>query len=156
MKSLTPGQAAQRVGASKSTIQRAIKSGRLSASKEDGSDTWRIDLSELFRVFDPVPKASAKISDQAEIGAHSSSSKALTTLAKDTEGALKDAEIDKLKVLLDAEKERTAELRAERDRWAAQAERLMLAHVPQKGDTAPSAKNSHPGLMARLAAAFRG
>ena len=52
---LTLGEAAKQVTASKSTLLRAIKSGRLSATKARGSDAWAIDPAELFRVFDPVP-----------------------------------------------------------------------------------------------------
>ena len=50
MQNLTLGQAAKLTGKSKSTISRAIKTGRLSASKEGG--TFKIAVSELTRVFD--------------------------------------------------------------------------------------------------------
>lgn len=46
---ITVGQAAKETGKSKSTISRAIKSGRLSAAK-DGTG-FLIDPSELFRVY---------------------------------------------------------------------------------------------------------
>ena len=46
---LTLGQAALETGKPKSTISRAIKSGRLSASK--AGNKYEIDTSELFRVF---------------------------------------------------------------------------------------------------------
>lgn len=50
MAELSLSQAAKQAGKSKSTIGRAIESGRLSARKnQDG--TFRIDPSELFRVF---------------------------------------------------------------------------------------------------------
>ena len=49
---LTLNQAAKEVGKAKSTLSKAIKSGKLSAAlQEDGS--YRIDASELFRVFPP-------------------------------------------------------------------------------------------------------
>ena len=52
----TLGQAAKATGKSKPTIQRAIKSGAISASKaEDGS--YVIDPAELHRVFPPVTSA---------------------------------------------------------------------------------------------------
>lgn len=51
--SYTLGQAAKATGKSKPTIQRAIKNGAISASKEiDGS--YVIDPAELHRVFEPV------------------------------------------------------------------------------------------------------
>ena len=48
-------EAADQVGKDKMTISRAISKGKLSAVKEDNQ--WKIEPSELFRVFDPAPKA---------------------------------------------------------------------------------------------------
>ena len=47
-------EAAAQVGKDKMTISRAITKGRLSAVKQDNQ--WRIEPSELFRVFEPAPK----------------------------------------------------------------------------------------------------
>jgi hypothetical protein len=47
------GTAAIATGKSKTTIHRAIKSGKLSAFKNDDG-TFEIDPAELHRVFDPV------------------------------------------------------------------------------------------------------
>lgn len=49
MKRLTIGEAAKLTGKSKSTISRAIKSGRISASTDKSG--FQIDVSELTRVF---------------------------------------------------------------------------------------------------------
>ena len=46
----TAGQAAQATGKNIATITRAIKSGKISA-KKDESGAWRIDASELHRMF---------------------------------------------------------------------------------------------------------
>lgn len=51
----TLGQAAKATGKSKSTILKAIKSGRISGRKSDIGD-WEIDPSELHRVYEPVPE----------------------------------------------------------------------------------------------------
>jgi hypothetical protein len=49
----TLGTAAQATGNGKTTIHTAIKTGKLSATRnENGS--YEIDASELFRVYDPV------------------------------------------------------------------------------------------------------
>jgi hypothetical protein len=56
------GQAAKETGLDKSTISRAIKSGRLSAQRKDGGGGYEIDPAELFRVFPPVSKEQAPIS----------------------------------------------------------------------------------------------
>ena len=50
------GTAAIATGKSKTTIHRAIKSGKLSAFKNDDG-TFEIDPSELHRVFDPVTRS---------------------------------------------------------------------------------------------------
>ena len=47
---LTLAEAAQRVGKSKPTLQRAIKAGRLSAGR-DQTGAYRIDPAELARVY---------------------------------------------------------------------------------------------------------
>ena len=57
-------QAADASGKDKSTIQRAIKSGRISASINDLGN-YEIDPSELHRVFEPVaPQHSESIAPQ--------------------------------------------------------------------------------------------
>lgn len=54
----TLGQAAKHTGKSKPTISKAIKDGKLSASKVDG--VYQIDPSELSRVFPAIiPQESA-------------------------------------------------------------------------------------------------
>jgi excisionase family DNA binding protein len=58
--SYTLGQAAKATGKSKATISRAIHSGRLSAVKDEASGEYKIDPSELHRVFDPVSSTQAQ------------------------------------------------------------------------------------------------
>jgi excisionase family DNA binding protein len=53
---LSLGQAAKETGLAKSTLSRAIKSGRLSAHRQDGGG-YAIDPAELFRVFPPASQA---------------------------------------------------------------------------------------------------
>lgn len=65
---LSIGQAAIQTGKSKSTISRAIKSGRLSAHKSGSA--YEIEASELFRVFpatgaQPVPQNDTQPPDAA-------------------------------------------------------------------------------------------
>ena len=52
---LTIGQAAKETGRSKSTISRAIKTGRISAKRN--GDRYEIDPAELFRVYPPATVA---------------------------------------------------------------------------------------------------
>lgn len=51
---LSPSEAAEKVGKSKSAILRAIKSGKLSADRDENSH-FQIDPAELARVFEFVP-----------------------------------------------------------------------------------------------------
>lgn len=51
----TLGEAARAAGKSKATIHRAIRSGKLSAARNEITGPWLIDPSELARAFPPVP-----------------------------------------------------------------------------------------------------
>ena len=55
----TLSQAADATGKNKATIQRAIKSGKISAPK-NSSGAYEIDPAELHRVFDATPKRTAQ------------------------------------------------------------------------------------------------
>jgi hypothetical protein len=50
----TLGEAARAAGKSKATIHRAIRSGKLSAARDEVTGPWLIDPSELARAFPPV------------------------------------------------------------------------------------------------------
>lgn len=50
---LTLTEAAEQTGKSKSTLTRAIRTGKLSARRNEHGD-YRVEPSELFRVFDPL------------------------------------------------------------------------------------------------------
>lgn len=58
----TLSEAAAATGKNKATIQRAIKSGKISAPKGDNG-SYEIDPSELHRVFQPVAQRAAQIGD---------------------------------------------------------------------------------------------
>ena len=49
----TLGQAARASGRSKATIHRAVRAGRLSASRTDAGG-WLIEVAELHRVYPPI------------------------------------------------------------------------------------------------------
>lgn len=51
---LSLGQAAKETGKNKTTIYRAIKSGKMSADFDEITKTYAIDPAELFRVFEPA------------------------------------------------------------------------------------------------------
>ena len=62
--SYTLGAAAKATGKSKATIQRAIKSGRISAKKTD-SGAYEIDPAELYRVFQPTSNDNPQMKQNA-------------------------------------------------------------------------------------------
>lgn len=149
---LTLRQAEQQVMASKSTILRAIKSGRMSAERDGPEGSYRIQPSELFRVFPPKSGSAAAPADEAD-GEAMSTGDAIA-LARLT------AETEKLSALLDAERRRADELRDDRDSWRAQAERLALVHRAATANDFPSPATQQPvqraGLLVRLGRALKG
>ena len=116
----TLGEAAKATGKSKATISKAIKSGRISAQKDE-TGTFHIDPSELHRVYLPTV-----YSEQKEPPTN--------TLEKtDIDGTIRE-----LQARLEAAHERLsdketviADLREDRDRWRQQATALLSDHRPQ-------------------------
>lgn len=112
---LSMGQAAKEAGVSKTSISRAINSGRLSADKVDGTG-YKIDPSELFRVFPRNSNATIKSerSVTANIIGEVTPSNALEFMRLTTENTALKREVEFLKESLN-------DLRKERDDWKAQA-----------------------------------
>ncbi len=121
------GEAAKATGKSKATISKAIKSGRISAMKDE-SGTFQIDPAELHRVYPPtVPSGHEE------------------TREKPTANTANDGLIRELQARLEAAQERLADketvisdLREDRDKWRQQATALLADQRPK------------PGLWARL------
>ena len=121
--SYTLGDAAKAVGKSKTTLHRAIKSGRISAAKsEDGS--YSIDPSELHRVFPPVTGATPTDVFLRNDTEHQSNT--LETLRIQLE--LQEKERERERALL---QETIADLREDRDKWRQQATALLEDHRPK-------------------------
>lgn len=117
MSFLTLSQAARSIAKSKSTLNRAIKSGRLSAVRnEDG--TFSIDPSELARAFPQNGKEREPEQRQERSEERSG-----------TEDSSKVAMLEKLlereREALAREREVSADLKEDRDRWRAQASGLL-------------------------------
>lgn len=116
MADLSLSQAAKLTSKSKSTINRAIKSGKLSATRhEDGS--YSIDPAELSRAFKMEPLTGAKRSGEEPDG---------TRLLE---------RIEALEVMLNREREISADLKEDRDRWRQQATALLIDQrlIPSTG-----------------------
>src|SRR3954462_227874 len=130
MAGLSLREAAEQTGASKSTIFRAIRAGRLSAAKDDDGN-FAIDPAELFRVY--APKSETVAPERPEKRPEGQDSIASDTVELRVRNAELEGEIKALRLLLETAQKREEDLKAERDRWAAQAERLAL---PSPGATA--------------------
>jgi len=120
---LTLGQAAKETGLSKTAISRAIKSGRISAIKNEQGE-YQIDPAELFRVYPVTANVDSKPERQAT--------------PKDNSGLQGQIEllremVDDLRVRLNSTEE--ARQRAEQAQEKAFAElsrlTLLLTHQPK-------------------------
>jgi len=114
--SYTLGTAAKAVGKSKATISKAIKNGKISATKHDNG-SYTIEPSELHRVYPPKPNETVS-SEQIET-------------PKVT--GVNDSELKVLQAKLEAAQQRIEDLIEDRDQWRQQANRLLTHNGPTKG-----------------------
>lgn len=118
----TLGEAAKATGKSKATISKAIKSGRISAIKDE-TGTFRIDPAELHRVYTPtVSRKQEETPSEPEVNTEN------------------DGLIRELQARLEAAHERLADketvisdLREDRDKWRHQATALLADQRPKSG-----------------------
>lgn len=107
----TLGEASKATSKSKATISKAIKSGRISASKNENG-VFEIDPSELHRVYPPVGQ-----------------SKHIETLQvnRDDSEVIKElrARIDTVQERLSDKDTVISDLREDRDKWRQQATALL-------------------------------
>jgi excisionase family DNA binding protein len=103
--SYTLSEAAAACGVNKSTVLRAVKSGRISGTKDDFG-TWHVDEAELYRVFPPAAASPEAVPHRA------------------LSDAATDALVAELRAVI-------ADLRNDRDEWRSQAQRLALPPPPQ-------------------------
>jgi excisionase family DNA binding protein len=113
----TLGEAAKATGMSKATISKAIKNGRISASKDE-TGTFKIDPSELHRVYPPTVSTEQRETPNVAASEHPN-----------------DSLVRELQARLEAAQERIADkdsviddLREDRDRWRQQATALLEDH----------------------------
>lgn len=128
----TLGTAAKATGKSKSTISRAIKDGKISASK-DAHGRFQIDAAELDRVYPVSNGGNGSEGDETHIRATDNRTAATVELAE-------------LRAKVELQGERIAELKDDRDAWKTQAERLALTHAKDQEQAAPRSR----GVWARL------
>lgn len=118
MAKVSVAQAADLTGKSKSTIQRALKSGRLSYSINE-SDEKEIDTSELERVYGAFPK---KVDQEAMVRA-------------ELQRAHDMLEMERVKMRcrsledqLHTTERQLEDMKDQRDQWQKQAQQLMITN----------------------------
>lgn len=126
--SYTLGQAALAVGKSKGALSKAIKTGRISATKLDNG-SYSIDPSELHRVYPPLPSPTETTSEPTprneQLATH------MPTPQKLNDIELLQAKLDlaheRIEELKSDRDERIEELKNDRDAWQKQATHLLAA-----------------------------
>lgn len=130
MPSLSLRDAATAAHVSKSTILRAIQSGRLSAARLEGGG-YAIDPAELFRVY-PPRNASAPV--QSDAVGQDTPPPAPDAPTSATEAL--NVQIEMLREMLSRADREAADLREDRDRWRSQAENAQRL-ITDQSTTAP-------------------
>jgi excisionase family DNA binding protein len=130
---LTLGQAARLTGTSKTTLTRAIRAGRLSATRRDDGG-YEIDPAELSRVYVVTPATPETGAATGDVVHHATpaSDPAATPCDPEVTARLAalDAEVKGLRELLAEVKANREELRSDRDDWKGRAERLLTDQRP--------------------------
>lgn len=126
---LTLGQAARLTGTSKTTLTRAIKAGRLSATRRDDGG-YQIDPAELARVYTvtpATPETATATGDMVHRATGDGDGRATPETPPDVTAKLAalDAEVRGLKDMLAEVRANRDELRTDRDEWKGRAERLL-------------------------------
>src|SRR3954447_13625624 len=109
-------EAAEMAGTSKSSVFRAIRSGRLSATRTDSGE-FRVDPAEVMRAY-----AKENVSLRGR-----RASVEQPEAAPDTGRSAAESEVLALRTEVRLLREMTDDLKAQRDKWQLQAERLALA-----------------------------
>lgn len=109
----TLGKASKATGKSKTTIQRAIAKGSISASKDD-KGRYTIDASELHRIFPKVSHDTVAQASQVDT-------------SRSPDETLLQVKVEALETMLKREREALSEMRSDRDAWKQQATALLGA-----------------------------
>ena len=134
-------QAADAAGVNKSTVFRAVKAGKVSASRSEHGQ-WLIEPAELHRVYPPAVAGNGKVNGAGN-GAHQAD------LAEANQrAALAEREAALLRATIE-------DLRCDRDAWRDQAQRLALP-APASATWSWWWRRSRPNTDQNLAQMHRG
>jgi hypothetical protein len=118
----TLAEAAAACGMDKSTVRRAVRSGRISGTRDD-LGVWHVEPAELHRVFPPVERTEGAA---AAVPLHAPPESAPVS---------PDTLIAELRAVI-------ADLRQDRDQWREQAQRLAL--TASRASTVPTVWTPKP------------
>lgn len=125
----TLGQAAKAAGVSKTTISKAIATGRISAGRND-KGVYQIQPAELFRVYTKTGEPDGtRNRDKTPTGGQTVDPEMMT------ENASLKAKVDGLEAMINQLREQASDLKEQRDGWQKQAEgsqRLLADQRPQR------------------------
>lgn len=128
-------QAAEATGKNVATITRAIKSGKLSATK-DTSGAWQIDGAELSRVYPLRTQSLQNLTMQNGANPAQRDKLAEDNALREELAALRER--DKLKdTLLENYVAQMADLKEDRDKWRQQATNLLASQEAELVVPAP-------------------
>lgn len=119
----TAGQAAQATGKNIATITRAIKSGKISAQK-DASGAWRIEASELHRMFPMTAQDLRKPQMQSDATPLQEQSKSQMAALEQELAALRER-VAAQSELLEERADQISDLKKDRDQWRQQATGML-------------------------------
>jgi hypothetical protein len=118
-------RAAELTGRSKSTIQRAMNSGKLSF-EIDANDRRIIDVSELDRVFGLLPQKGDGASGNGGASMESSSQAELQRAADLLEIERLKMRVRALEDQLELTREQLEDMRGQRDLWQKQSQQILI------------------------------
>lgn len=127
---LTLGQAAKATGKSKTAIANAIKEGRISAERLEGGQ-YRIDPSELFRVYQPANRQQDSSGVQTVTPQNAVGLRGETELLRELVAQIKEERDDLRRRLDNSEAARQKEAEA-REQAAIELRRLTLMITDQR------------------------
>lgn len=132
----TAGDAAKATGKNIATITRAIKSGKISASKDE-SGAWRIEPSELHRVFPPLTQELRKQQTQDSATPAQEPNVSNDILLREELATLRERVCSQDQLLADRA-DQIADLRTRLDREGEERRKLAALLTDQRPSVTPS------------------
>lgn len=117
--------AAKATGKNRTTIQRAIKSGKISALKNENG-AYEIEAAELHRIFPAIAQRSVQQKKETESNGLQQGDATSETLRIRLEMLEKERDRERAQL-----EETIADLREDRDKWRQQATALLEDHRPK-------------------------